>query len=36
MAKKISFALEMADGYAVRHELEEYRAHEKITMLPNL
>lgn len=27
MAKKISFALEMADGYAVRHELEEYRAH---------
>lgn len=27
MAKKINFALEMADGYAVRHELEEYRAH---------
>lgn len=27
MAKKINFPLEMADGYTVRYELEEYRAH---------
>lgn len=27
MAKKINFALEMADGYKVRYDFEEYRAH---------
>ena len=27
MAKKINFTLEMADGYKVRYDLEEYRAH---------